>query len=354
MSKKVSMDDIAKKLNLSKNTISLALRGMPGISEQTRKLILDAANEMGYTYRIGDNSGKEQSRNICLIIPKSTRDSIGFFSIIQFGIEDEAKKNNFNTVIHYYDESETIFQIPMCIKEGMISGIITIGRVSQRTIFAIKSFNLPIIMIDHYFENDLTDCVLTDNISGGFSATEYLIKCGHREIGFLGRINASNSFYDRYLGYLKATNTYKLDLNNSFLIIDKSFEELINNDIELVVNEINFLERLPTAFFCCNDAEAIALYKGLNKLGILIPENISIIGFDNIELSKNVSPELTTMNVQKESMGKRAVIKLKEKMSNADGSFEKLLLSSHLVIRQSIRELVQTQQITIKSNSLES
>jgi DNA-binding LacI/PurR family transcriptional regulator len=118
MPKKVTMDAIALKLGISKNTVSLALRGMPGISETTRKTVEAEAESMGYNYK---NKVRQQTtRNLCLVIAKSTRDTIGFFSFIQLGIEDEAKKNNVNTIIHYYDESDEVFEIPNCVREGMI------------------------------------------------------------------------------------------------------------------------------------------------------------------------------------------------------------------------------------------
>lgn len=341
MTKKVSMDDIAKKLNISKNTVSLALRGMPGISEQTRKLIFDAAKELGYEYKksLKPAANKEtESKNICLILSKNIRNTIGFYSYIQFGVEGEAKRNNLNTILYYYDEDDENFETPLCIKDGMVSGIITLGHVARNNLNTIVSYNLPVVVIDEYFDNLKLDYVLTDNLCGGYMATEYLIKRGHRKIGFSGDIRWASSFYDRYYGYLKAMSDYSLQVNSPYNLINKGMQKLVDKDIMLVVKELKSLPDLPTAFFCCNDPEAIALYKAFEIMGIKVPDDVSIIGFDNIDSARNVSPELTTMHVEKELMGIKAVQRLVEKMQDKIGVPQKILISTTLVERQSVTD----------------
>lgn len=337
MPKKVTMDSIALKLGISKNTVSLALRGMPGISETTRKTIEAAAESMGYKYK--SNVRQQTTRNLCLVIAKSTRDSIGFFSFIQLGIEDEAKKNNINTIIHYYDEKDEIFEIPNCVKDGMVSGIITLGRISRKTINAIITYDLPVVMVDNYFDDLVMDCVLTDNQCGGYLAVEHLINCGHTKIGFLGNIYASVSFYDRYQGYLKALREYGLHYNPGYSVIDRKLENVDNEEIALVIEGMKSGEGIPTAFFCCNDAEALVILKVLSNMGIAVPEEVSVMGFDDIETSRSVTPELSTMRVQKEMMGRRAVCKLLQKMSGIEEPTEKILLSANIINRNSVRKL---------------
>lgn len=337
MPKKVTMDTIAKKLGVSKNTVSLALRGMSGISETTRKTIEDTAVSMGYQYK--SNAKSLNMRNLCLVMDKSTRDSIGFFSYIQLGIEDEARKNNINTIIHYYDENEEIFEIPNCINDGMISGIITLGRNSLKTISSLISCKLPIVMVDNYFDNLPMDCILTDNQCGGFLETEYLINCGHRKIGFIGNISSSVSFYDRYQGYLKALQEYKIEIDKEYSIIDMDLDNLSIEEIEKIIAKIKSKENLPTAYVCCNDAHAIVIIKAMKNINISIPNEVSIIGFDDIETAKNVTPELTTMKVEKELMGKVAVRRLLEKIDGKNQTSQKILLSASLVKRQSVKQI---------------
>lgn len=337
MPKKVTMDSIALKLGVSKNTVSLALRGMPGISEATRKNILTEAESMGYNYK--SSARQQPTRNLCLVIAKSTRDSIGFFSFIQVGIEDEAKKNNFNTIIHYYDESDEVFEMPNCVRNGMVSGIITLGRITRKTINEIITYKLPVVMVDNYFDGLEMDCILTDNQCGGYLSAEYLIKAGHGKIGFLGDIHASVSFYDRYQGYLKALADYGLKQGQEYSLTAFALERKKDEDMALTIGKMRKAQGLPTAFFCCNDAEALILMKVLKKMGISIPEEVSVVGFDDIETSRSVTPALTTMRVRKELMGRKAVCKLLKKIDSPEETAEKLLLSASIVERQSVKVL---------------
>lgn len=342
MAKKVTMEDIAKKIGMSKNTVSLALRNMPGINDQTRKLIFDTAKQLGYEYKKSSSeyqSTEASYKNICLIFSKDTHKSEGFFSYIQYGVESEAKKNNLNTIIYCYDESKEEFETPLSVKEGLISGIITLGRISKKTLTAILKFNLPLVIIDHYFDDLICNYVLTDNVSGAYLATEHLIKLGHKNIGFLGDISASSSFYDRYLGYAKALNQYSIPLNTSLSITNKCLSECKNEGAERIVEELKKLPKLPSAFFCCNDIEAITVINALKFMNLSVPGDISMVGFDNIESSKNITPELTTMHISKEAMGQRAVKSLLEKTNSPNSLSEKILLPPIFVGRNSTKKI---------------
>lgn len=341
MSKKISMEDIANKLGVTKNTVSMVFRNMPGISDKTRKSVLDAAKQLGYKYKKETKKAegkKTPLKNICLLQSKGTFDTIGFFSYIQLGVESEAKRNNLNVFLHIYDDKSEFFEVPLCIKEGTISGIITLGRVTKKTVKALLGLKLPLVMIDHYYDDIFIDSVLNDNQCGGFIATQHLINSGHTKIAFSGDISASISFYDRYQGYLKALKMYNIPVNKDFQWTDKCLGVIINDGLEYVANEIMKSPELPSAVFCCNDMEAISLARGLKSLAYSIPDHVSIVGYDNIESSQNISPEITTMHVHKELMGVKAVQKLMNRISCPGSTKEKELLSVNLIERQSVRK----------------
>lgn len=338
MSAKVTMTSIAKKLGVSKNTVSLALRGAGGISDSTRKRIIETAEKMGYRYRPSGKSS--ESRNLCLVIPRSAQNAVDFFGVIQMGIEDEAKKNNISTVLHYYDDTSDDFQIPLCIREGMISGIITLGRVGKGVIQALRSYGLPVVMVDNYLDDLEADCVITDNISGACTVTEYLIDNGHRNIAFFGDIKAAASFYDRYLGYRKAMEMHGIEIQGKSSVLLECSENILSDDAVRLVKQFSDKGWFPSAFVCCNDAAAILLCKVLSQLGMNVPGQVSVVGFDDISAASNIIPELTTMRVSKEWMGRKAVRKLMTRISKDDGIAEKLLLSADLIERSSVRKLM--------------
>jgi LacI family transcriptional regulator len=200
-------------------------------------------------------------------------------------------------------------------------------------------FNLPLVVIDHYYDDIVCDYVLTDNISGAFQATEHLIKLGHKKLGFLGDISVSSSFYDRYQGFIKALTHYSIPVNNALSITDKCLYEYRDDGIGRIVEELEKLPELPSAFFCCNDLEAITVINALNAMNLWVPENISIVGFDNIESSKTISPELTTMHISKEIMGQRAVQSLIARMNNSKELAEKILLPTVFIERISTKKI---------------
>ena len=340
-SKKVSMNDIAKKLNISKNTVSLAFRGVPCINQNTRNLILKTARELGYEYKKSPSTKRDTSttsRNICLIMSSSEKNRVSFFSYIQYGIEAEAKKNNLNTILYYLNESDTNNDIPLCIKDGIASGILTLGNFDKNQIYTILNYGLPTVIIDQYFDDIPAHYVLTDNISSAYIATKFLVECGHRNIGFCGNIHRASSFYDRYLGFVKAMRYFNItqDVYEKYCILNSDFQKIVHKDISLAINRIRSLPALPTAFFCCNDTEAVALYKIFEEIKVNIPKDISIMGFDNDFFSTRVSPELTTMNVNKEYTGARAVQLLMDIMNGATSLFQKIAITANLIQRQSV------------------
>jgi len=339
MAHKVSMDDIARKVGLSKNTVSLALRGMPGISTDTRGLIVRTAHEMGYRYKQSGADKRPASRNLCIIVPTTAHDKQGFFAHIQLGIEQEAKKQHFNTIFHSYEENSGVFELPLCVRDGLASGIISVGRVSEGTVSVISRSGIPFVMADHYLERVPGDSILTDNTQGGDCATEYLIAKGHRDIGYIGDIHASMSFRDRYLGYLNAMARHGLPSNARHCITHAGLDELIREDQAIAVAEIEKLDGLPTAFFCANDAVAISLCRALSQMGVQVPGTVSVMGFDDTDVSRLVTPELSTMRVHKELLGRKAFLRLMAKIHDRKSVPERLLITAELVDRKSVLEL---------------
>lgn len=337
MTGKVTMSTIARKFGVSKNTVSLALRGVGGISDKTRKLVVETAAKMGYNYKSADKAS--ESRNLCIVIPKSTQDALDFFSSIQMGIEEEARKNNINSILHYYNEADGEPQTPISIQEGMISGIITLGRVGRNMVLKLKSAGLPIVMVDHYFDDLEMDCILTDNHSGGYTAALHLIQNGHRNIAFFGNINASVSFYDRYMGYRKALEKSGLPEPRHNKALIECSELILADEFAAVLRRVAAEGELPSGFVCCNDKAAITLCKSLKQLGLDVPGQASVVGFDDISAASDIEPELTTMRVRRECMGRKAVNRLMARLSGDGGIAEKLLLSASLVERSTVRKL---------------
>ena len=355
MANRTSMDDIAKTLGISKNTVSLAMRGMPGLSADTREEVLRTARAMGYEYRKGGgasghapekddgarNAGRPLSRGICILLPETSHDTQGFFTGIQHGIEQEANRNHYHTFIHSYDEQDPAFTLPLCVRDGLVSGIISIGRVSSRTAECLAMTGLPYVMADHYLETGSFDSVLTDNIQAADTATAYLIDRGHTRIGFIGDVWATVCFRDRYTGFRNAMIRHGLSVDESICVLREGMDSAVRESDQLGETDIAGIAALPTAFLCANDATALILYRVLALMGISVPDQVSLFGFDDVSASSFITPGLTTMRVHKEWMGRKAFRRILEKLADGDEVPQRILLSSVLVERESVCRLKQ-------------
>ncbi len=322
MAQRVRMEDVAKRLGVSKYAVSLAMRGLPGIGDETRSRILKTAEDIGYVYKRG-LSGEDENdiKNICIIISQNVRNSEGFFEYIQYGIEKEARANKINCIVFCCDEGPYGYDIPLSLKQEMICGVIIIGGIERSYIGELKKYNVPIVIVDHYFEDALADCILTDNINGAFSAVSYLIELGHTEIGFCGDIYEAPSFFDRWLGYVKALKCFNIEHREALHI--KSPEAW------------NPKAAMPTAIICCNDKNAIELVKLCGLKGIRIPQDISVIGFDDIPSAARITPELTTVRVMKEEMGVKALRRVLCRMGDPEDAGQNIIIPTRIIKRKS-------------------
>jgi len=341
MGKKVTMKDIAKKLGISINAVSLALNNRVGVSDEMRLKVLRTADLLGYINSNSRFSHTFERFNFCVMMQDIYSRDMDFYAKVLYSIVQESKNQGYDTILNYFmDENMTI---PDCIEMRRVSGILIIGKISNRNIKILESYNLPIVLIDHLLLLSNVNCVLTDNKSGGFLATQYLIKSGFREIGFFGDLRYSLSIKERYEGFLEALmyeGIIEIDQREEYASkysITKNLEQhVLNNDVDAIVSILSLQKMLPQAYFCSNDHAAVMLISALKEKNIHVPQDISIIGFDNVELCEKINPKLTTINVNKEVMGQRAVRKLLHLIERKKEINENIVLGVELIERASV------------------
>jgi LacI family transcriptional regulator len=331
MKKKVTMQDIADRLNISKNSVSQALRGKEGVSEETRERIKRVAEEMGYQYP-GARKKKKQGRtgNIGLIASDLTFSLKNFFGEIYLSIEKEVVKRGMNLHIQSVNqEQKEQLILPSFIENKMVDGILILSHISTEYINKVISTGIPTILVDHHHPNIHADAVLTNNRFGAYSAVQHLIELNHRDIAFVGNVEYSPSYEERYEGYLLALREYGIEPNEEFIFKNAEEKE------ELILQYIKQLERQPTAWFCVNDALGFLVNSCLRQQGIQVPDQASICSYGNGQLSKISTPKTTTVDIDLELYGKRAVELLFWRMENKNEPFQEILLSSKLIKRES-------------------
>lgn len=331
---KVTLEDIASLLNVSKNTVSKALRGAPGVSDELREKICNLAVELNYKKLHKNNLNL--TYNITLICRKTFLIDETFWAKVLYGITNYASQNNIKLNIVNVDEnkedkSDTISSI----LANDIDGIIIAGTISDNFLKKIKNSRIPFIVIDHYSEEIECDYINTSNQSGIYKLVKHLYKNGHKKIGFISNYISAHSFEERLDAFKKYMNYFKLPINENYLWLEAQYIETnyLKNNILSTINNDNF----PTAWVCVNDNTALTFIKALNEIGLKVPEDVSVVGFDNISVSS--FSELTTINIPKEIMGQKALEQLIYRIKNPSSPFIDIRLSISLIERNSVKNI---------------
>ncbi len=328
----VNIRHIAKEAQCSVSTVSKALNNRHDVAEETRKKIIDIAKAHNFhPNAFGKGLKRRLTENIGVIFWRESQplSANPFYSRVLEGIEAELVVNNFNLVLHLLPEG-TQDQLPKMIREQQVDGVILVGVFHQEFIDQIKAAQVPTIMVDPKITSNTFCQILIDNEDGAFEATQYLIQKGHRRIGFISGDLERQSFRQRYDGYLKALDYAKIPAEPQLAQtggLEKGYDH---------VKALLHLAERPTAIFAANDINAIYGYKAIQEMSLRIPEDISIIGFDDIELSKMITPPLTTVRVYKEQLGSIAARTMLKQMKNQHEKPFTTLVPTRLIERESV------------------
>lgn len=337
MKKAVTMSDIAKRIQVSTVTVSKALSGQKGVSEEVRAQILELAKEMGYkTSRNGGENEKRTSYHIGILIPSNTQGTYDSFywKMYQEAADSAIQKNCFTSYESLSEEMTKKKILPRLITERVAEGLIVIGRPNNRYgQFLLENAGVPVVFLDFY-ERDLdVDCFISDSFYGAYFLTEYLIEKGHRDIAYVGTLFATESITDRYLGFYKAMLEHGLTVPEDHIIPDR----VIRDGVEENFQEFNLPTKLPTAFVCNCDVTASLLIRHLKQKGMKVPEEVSVVGFDDYLSSVYNEIGITTYAVDIPLMASSAVKSLIHQM---DGDVLKKrvhIMEGYLVERDSVR-----------------
>lgn len=337
MAKSVKLADIAAIVGVSSVTVSKALSDQKGVSEELRERIKQLAEEMGY--KQPSAMRKEHTSTtftIGVIIPEhflSKYDSF-YWSLYQEITRYTTMQGGFSILEVVNQDDEEISNMPKLIQEKKIDGLIVLGGMMHTYLEVLQDESgIPIIYLDFYDENQEYDAVISNNFYGSFMLTNYLYKMGHRKIAYVGTLLSTQSITDRYLGYLKAIMENGLSLRQDWVIPDRDEKTGIIDTDNLIV----LPEEMPTAFVCNCDLSAGYLIRKLNAAGYRVPEDISVVGFDNFLHPGMCDVAITTYEVDVERMSRRAVDILSHKMKNSEYHSGTSIVEGHIIYKDSVR-----------------
>lgn len=332
---KITAKELAGKLNLSAAAVCIALNGKPGVSTETRKLVLEAAEKYGYDFtRISEK--KRATGTVYFCIYKKHGAVVGdtpFFSEVSEGIARGCKKAEYRMKITYLYEDGELEQEIEEIQFSDCVGMILLG--TEMTAEDYKHFShlpFPVILLDTSMEGVACDCVLMDNVLGAFQAASFLIKHTGKQPGYLHSFYPISNFNERREGFFKAIHTHGMSSSGSIVHqLAPSVDGAYTDMLELLETGTP----IAPAYFADNDWIAIGAIKAFKKIGYRIPEDVSIIGFDDVPFCTVIEPSLTTIHVHKRAMGEIAVSHLVKRLNEPNTPPAKIKLGTELVLRHS-------------------
>lgn len=331
MSKQVTLIDIAKACGTSNVTVSKALADKKGVSDELRRRIKQTAKEMGYVPVRSDPVNKNNHMVGVLIPEKFMNPNGSFYWALYNSLVKKFKNRGYYCLIETLSQQdEDALIMPSFIGGGKVSSVISLGQISAAYVSALKELVPPLVMLDYYIADSDTDAIITNGYVGGYELTSYLIKLGHRDIGFIGTVKATTSIFDRYMGYMKAMLENELAVRPEWTLDDRDNRDFI---------EIPFPEKLPTAFVCNCDETAYHAIRELEQRGISVPDDVSIVGYDNYLISEVSRPSITTIDVDSDEMAERAVNMLISRLEDPDKLSERVTIMGQLIEKESVRSL---------------
>lgn len=334
--KKKNITDIANKVGVSPATVSNALNNRKGVSEETKQKIVRVAKELEY-YKESD----KRQKTIRFVIYKKhgliVSDTPFFSSLIE-GIANECRNQGYELLISHVYHSECEEIIHTVAAEYSQGLIILATEMCLADLAPFYDFDIPIVLLDSYFKEENFDCVLINNRDASYRATKYLVQKGHTQIGYLHSTLPINNFYYRKAGFKDALQEFKIQSNAEFELFLEPTMEGSYRDMKALLEKGDI--PLPTSFVADNDIIAFGAMRALKERGIRIPEDVSIVGFDDMPFCEITSPRLTTSKVFKQDIGSTAVKRL---LQNIEGNKERVTqrieVNTELIVRDSVLQL---------------
>ncbi len=327
--KSVTMGDIARELGVSTVSVSKALTGKDGVSDVVREMIVKKAEEMGYRYTGNKKEKTGAKHNIGILVSERFITKDAYYSrLYEKTMMKLSEQKQMGMLEIIRRESEKELQPPALLVSGQIEGAIVLGQMSKEYLQLLHDYELPLLYMDFYDEDVIEDAVISDSVYGSGILTNYLIHKGHEKIAYVGSIGSTSSIMDRYIGYYRAMLKAGLTIDEGWRIEDRDSE---GDKIEMTLPK-----DMPTAFVCNSDASAFEIVKKLQKEGYRVPEDISVVGFDNFIYSEMSTPKITTYGVDTDALVRSSIRIMLDKLADPEYSVGRVIVGGTLVERNSV------------------
>ena len=341
--KRITAAEIAKIAGVSRSTVTGVVNDYSFISEETKKHVRQIIKEYGYVPNSAARGlvGKTPKIIGHFVYGQSSRIYNTYIENMMVGVIEAAQQVGYSVVTSIITPERNV-EVTKLLQNGTIQGAIVAGgsnKISEIENLLISRF--PVVFVNKISSDfDLSGykhkhIVKSDNVKGGFTATDYLINQGHRDILHITGLPDRLSAKDRKQGYLEALTAHNIEVNPDRILTG----DYTKDKAKMLFDECIRSGSLPSAVFTANDMTAIGVMHSCRQEGIRIPEDISLIGFDDMMIASEVQPALTTMTTGSHSLSKTAVTVLLESLEDDEYASQVEILAPQLVIRDSVRDL---------------
>ena len=323
---------VAKEAGVSVATVSRVLNRHSSVSPKTRTRVEAVIEKLNYKPNmLGRNLRSSRSSLILALIPSTSNP---YYTHIVTGIENEAITNNYNIMLCTTDSNEEredmYFEM---VKHKLVDGVISVDPSAPFHQKILTDARYPVVLCGEFEGNDMVPSVGIDNKTAAYRAVKHLISIGHRKIALINSNIHTASLREQ--GYLKALEEHNIPYNPAWVI----HSDLVLQKTSQPIRELLLMKDRPTAVFAVSDTIAISTLKTIKDCGLSAPEDIAVVGFDNIEFSYMTNPSLTTISQPMKEMGEQAVRLLLHKIQSPKKKMKSIILDHELIIRESTMQL---------------
>lgn len=333
-----TIKDIAKLANVSVTTVSKVINDYSDISPETKRLVLKIIDENNYRPNANARTlSTNKSYSIGIFFKDHQNSGLHhpFFREVIYGLEREFSEYGYDLILFSSKWGDKFKYLEKC-KHRNVDGAILMGMPkSDGDLNELTKSNIPAVFVDLDIDGDNATYVMSDNVKGAIKAINYFVKLGHQKIGMITGEKMTKPAQDRLTGYKKALKSNGLNYNKNWVIEGEFSETGGYNSMKKIID----LNKQPTAIFCQGDKIAFGAIKAINESEYRVPDDYSIIGFDDIEISSYIEPQLTTIHQDKFKMGKTAAELLIKIINNPAMKYSPAIIPTRLVKRRSCTRL---------------
>lgn len=334
---RATIKDVAEEAGVSITAVSLYLNDRAGISQETRNRIAAVIEELGYRPRENNRKNKPPlqpaERYIGLLTEMLPIYSDHFYADVTHAIQAEAERLGYSLVLGTLDPTKP--DLPRVVTEQQVAGHIVIGGgdITDELVARLAESGAPLLLIDNESWRQEIDCVMVDNHRGAYLATQHLIELGHRRIGIICGPAKYKTLQQRLHGYLAALRDAGIAPDNQ--LIQPSISQGKPRKGYLEMQQLLALPDPPTAVFAVSDRSALSALEAIREAGLRVPDDISLVGFDNVNSTALTYPPLTTLGADRQAMGVNAMRRLHDVVRGRAAGPIKIVMHMQLVVRQS-------------------